>query len=141
MADAVVINKADGPNLAAAEKAKGIFKSALHLYPPKENGWSPPVLLCSSTEGSGITEIWQMIDDYATACRTDGSFEKKRDNQNIHWLKQRIESALTADFYRDPKIRKAFEDFRARVIRKELSPTRAANELLELYHGQHKGRL
>lgn len=140
MADALVINKADGPNLAAAEKAKGIFTSALHLYPPKENGWSPPVLLCSSTEGSGIAETWQMIDDYATSSRAAGSFDKKRDNQNIHWLKQRIESALTADFYRNPKIQKAFEVFKDRVIRKELSPTKAANELLEIYHPQHKTR-
>ncbi|MGB5189432.1 methylmalonyl Co-A mutase-associated GTPase MeaB [Robiginitalea sp.] len=139
MADAIVINKADGPNLIAAEKAKSIFKSALHLYPPKENGWSPPVLLCSSTEGSGITEIWQMIGDYATSCRADGSFENKRTNQNIHWLNQRIESALTADFYRNPQIKKAFEAIKTKVIRKELSPTRAANELLELYHSQSKG--
>ena len=72
--------------------------------------------------------------------RADGSFEKKRDNQNIHWLKQRIESALTADFYRNPKIQKVFEAFKDRVIRKELSPTKAANELLEIYHPQHKAR-
>jgi LAO/AO transport system kinase len=81
-----------------------------------------------------------MIGDYASSCRADGSFEKKRDNQNIHWLKQRIESALTADFYRNPKIQKAFEVFKYRVIRKELSPTKAANKLLEIYHPQDKGQ-
>jgi LAO/AO transport system kinase len=133
MADAIVINKADGPNLEAAKKAEGIFRSALHLYPPKENGWSPPVMRCSSTEGSGIPEIWEMITQYAASGRKDGSFESKRDVQNLHWLRQRIESALTSSFYRDPEIQKAYEGFKNKVIRKEISPGKAANELLGLY--------
>ncbi len=133
MADAVVINKADGPNLEAAKKAEGIFKSALHLYPPKDNGWTPPVMRCSSTEGSGIAEVWEMIDRYAASCHKDGSFETKRNTQNLHWLKQRIESALTSNFYRDPEIQKAYEAYKTKVIRKEITPGRAANALLELY--------
>jgi LAO/AO transport system kinase len=138
MADAVVINKADGANLEAAKKAEGIFRSALHLYPPKDNGWSPPVMRCSSTQGSGISEIWKMIATYAASTREDGSFEKKRTSQNLHWLTQRIESALTSNFYRDPEIQKAFEGFKSRVIQNEVSPGRAANELLQLYRPQHK---
>lgn len=134
MADAVVINKADGANLEAAKKAEGIFKSALHLYPPKDNGWSPPVMLCSSTEGSGISEIWEMIAQYAISRQKEGTFETKRDAQNLHWLRQRIESSLISDFFGDPKILKVYEGYKSRVTRKEISPGRAANELLRIYH-------
>jgi LAO/AO transport system kinase len=134
MADAVVINKADGPNLEAARKAEGIFRSALHLYPPKENGWSPPVMRCSSTEGEGISEIWEVIKGYETATRGDSSYEKKRNSQNLHWFRQRIETSLASVFYRDPGVQKAYGEFRDKVLRKELSPGRAATELLRRYH-------
>lgn len=139
MADAVVINKADGPNLEAAKKAEGIFKSALHLYPPKENGWVPPVMRCSSTEGSGIAEVWGTIEKYAATGRKDGSLERKRNAQNLHWLKRRIEAALTSSFYRDPKVQKAYEEFKTKVIRKEVSPGRAATALLSLYRPYKPG--
>ncbi|MGB5236713.1 MAG: methylmalonyl Co-A mutase-associated GTPase MeaB, partial [Flavobacteriaceae bacterium] len=64
MADAVVINKADGANLKRAMRAKSDFERALHLYPPKENRWSPKVLTCSAIENKGIAEIWKLIEDY-----------------------------------------------------------------------------
>ncbi len=133
MADAVVINKADGPNLPAAKEARATFTRALHLYPPKENGWVPRVLLCSSTEGTGIGEIWEMIRDYAAASRKDGSFESRRTGQNLSWLRQRIEHLLTSGFYRDPEVRKAYAEMEQRVTEQEISPFRAAAELLHLY--------
>lgn len=139
MADAVAINKADGANLEAAKRAEGIFRSALHLYPPKENGWSPPVMRCSATEGSGIPEIWEMIEGYAATSRKDGSFEKKRNAQNLQWLRQRIEASLMSGFYRDPQVQKAYEDFKDKVIRKEVSPGRAASELLRMYRPHKPG--
>lgn len=36
MADAIVINKADGKNLEATQRAKVEFNRALHLFPPKK---------------------------------------------------------------------------------------------------------
>src|SRR5690606_20797060 len=64
MADAIVINKADGDNLKNAKIAKVEFNRALHLYPIKESGWQPKVLLASAIENKGIPEVWQLIEDY-----------------------------------------------------------------------------
>lgn len=136
MADAVVINKADGPNLPAARRAQSTFSQALHLFPPKENGWVPRVLLCSSTEGTGVREIWELIDSFATGARADGSFEMRRSAQNLHWLKQRLEHLLTSGFYQDPAMQKAYEEMKLRVTRQEISPFRAADELLSAYRGR-----
>ena len=41
MADAIVINKADGDNIPKAELAAMEYKNALHLFPPSSSGWSP----------------------------------------------------------------------------------------------------
>src|SRR5690606_30151690 len=61
MADAIIINKADGENLKAAKLAKTEFNRALHLYPAKESGWAPKTLLCSAIKNEGISEIWDVI--------------------------------------------------------------------------------
>ncbi|HSH50986.1 MAG TPA: methylmalonyl Co-A mutase-associated GTPase MeaB, partial [Bacteroidales bacterium] len=54
MADAIVINKADGGNIQKAELAKNQYQNALHLYPPAPSGWIPKVLTCSSLVKTGI---------------------------------------------------------------------------------------
>ncbi|NNE78599.1 MAG: methylmalonyl Co-A mutase-associated GTPase MeaB, partial [Pricia sp.] len=64
MADAIVINKADGENLQEVRMAEAEFKRALQLYPPKENGWRPKVSSCSSLENKGIREVWELILEY-----------------------------------------------------------------------------
>lgn len=140
MADAVIINKADGQNLPAAKEAQATFTRALHLYPPKENGWVPKVLLCSSTEGTGIPEIWDLIAGYTESARADGSFEKRRTRQNLDWLRRRIEYLLTTGFYRDPKIKRAYSTMERRVMEHKMSPFRAAAELLRIYRGRSGGQ-
>ena len=57
MADAIVINKADGENIKAAKLAKSEFNRALHLYPPKESGWIPKTLLCSAIKNEGMKQF------------------------------------------------------------------------------------
>ncbi|WP_420845188.1 methylmalonyl Co-A mutase-associated GTPase MeaB [Maribacter litopenaei] len=57
MADAIAINKADGHNINTAETAKVEFTTALHLFAPKDNGWSPKVLTCSALENKGLQPI------------------------------------------------------------------------------------
>ena len=64
MADAIIINKADGENIKAAREAKLEFNRALQLYPPKNSDWKPKVKLCSALENEGIAEVWEMISAY-----------------------------------------------------------------------------
>ena len=41
MADGIIIHKADGTNQQLASIAEKQCKNALHLFPPKDNGWVP----------------------------------------------------------------------------------------------------
>ena len=52
----------DGENIKNTNIAKVEFTRALHLYPPKENGWQPKVLTASSLKKTGIDVISKMID-------------------------------------------------------------------------------
>ena len=105
MADAIVINKADGDNEKNAKIAKVEFNRALHLYPLKESKWQPKVLTASALHNSGIEEINKMIVDYISLTKENNYFSQKRNDQNKYWLLQTIENSLKSDFYNHQKMR------------------------------------
>jgi LAO/AO transport system kinase len=133
MADAIVINKAEGDNIKRAEKARSEFERALHLYPPKENNWTPKVLTCSSISGAGIPEIWELISEYQSKNKTAGYFSGKRKSQNTYWFHQTVESLLKQQFYGQKAVVKAMIPLQAEVENSTISPFRAAEKLLELF--------
>ena len=132
MADAIVINKADGTNVKAARMAATAFAKALHLYPPKDSTWTPKVSTCSAIEKSGIAEIWEMITTYLDLVKENGHFTKKREEQATFWLMQTIDTQLKAHFYNDPIIKKRLSAFMKDLAGNRISPFAAAQELLRL---------
>lgn len=138
MADAVVINKADGANLKRALRAKTDFERALHLYPPKENGWVPKVLTCSAIENQGITEILEIVDSYMAWTKGNSSFTKNRQSQNKYWFLQTVEDLITQSFYQNPSMSNRLNDLTQQVELNKVSPFRAAEELLFEYRQQLK---
>ncbi len=132
MADAIVINKADGDNLKAAKSAKLEFNRALHLYPEKASGWQPKVLLCSALKKVGISEISDMITSYVDKTSTNAYFESHRNEQNTFWLLQTIDERLKSDFYNRPEIKKALKAQIAAIEAGKTTPFAAAEYLLDL---------
>lgn len=133
MADAIVINKADGDNQKAAREARLEFKRALHLYPPKESGWQPKVLLASAIEETGISEIWKLVEDYLQLTKENHYFETNRHEQNKFWLLQTVNEHLKGRFYQHPEIKKALKLQLEAIENKETSPFAAAKFLLNLW--------
>lgn len=136
MADAIVINKADGHNIKQANLAKAEFARALHLYPPKKNGWTPKVLSCSATEKSGILEIWEVIKTFVEENKRSGNFNENRKEQNKYWLIQSIEEQLKQQFYQNKKVKMLLDDMTRAVVQGEISPFTAAEKLLALFREQ-----
>lgn len=134
MADAIVINKADGDNIKNVKKAATEFSRALHLYPPKENGWIPQVLSCSALEKTGLDSIWNMILNYIEASKKTTYFETKRQLQNKNWLLQTIDDQLKREFYQDKKVASKLKEMMLAVVENRISPFQAAKELLQIHH-------
>jgi LAO/AO transport system kinase len=132
MADAIVINKADGDNLKAAKLAQGEFNRALHLYPSKESGWSPKTLLCSAIKNEGIGEIWKLIGNYIQETTKNGYFQIKRKEQNKFWLLQTIENNLKSNFFQNPAVKKALDKQLKLLEENATTPFEAAEELLKI---------
>lgn len=133
MADAIVINKADGDNVAKAKLAKTEFNRALHLFPAKSSGWTPTANTCSSYTREGIAEVWNTISDYLTLVKSNHYFEKKRKEQNQYWMLETINEQLKLSFYHHPEIIQLLEENKKAVQNNELSPFTAAMRLLEKY--------
>ena len=132
MADAIVINKADGDNKQNAKIAKVAFNRALHLYPLKESKWQPKVLTASALHNSGIEEINNMILTYIAITKENAYFNKKRNEQNKFWLLSTIEQQLKTNFYQNPKIKSALQEEIDNLENGKTTPFNAAKRLLDL---------
>ncbi|WOI23137.1 methylmalonyl Co-A mutase-associated GTPase MeaB [Nonlabens ulvanivorans] len=132
MADAIIINKADGENQTAAKHARREFKNAVHLMPQKDHGWPTQVLTCSGLNGVGITEVIEEIDNYKTHATNNQSFNIKRNAQELYWFHQTIEDAIKTNFYNRPEVISKLAVLEKEVLSKVKSPFDAAGELLGL---------
>lgn len=132
MADAIVINKADGDNQVPAQKAKTEFTRALHLYPQKASKWQPQVLMASAIEQKGIDKVWQMITDFEQQTKENGYFQQHRNEQNKFWLIQTINEHLKSSFYQHPTIKKELPQQLQLLEENKTTPFQAAHYLLGL---------
>lgn len=133
MADAIVVNKADGDNKARAALACSQIKNALHLFPLPDSGWSPPATTCSSISGEGIPEVWKMVGEYLSFTNANNYFDHKRQQQAQQIMIEYIDRQLHDNFYNDPEIKPILTRLEALLSKGEISPYQAAGELLELY--------
>ena len=133
MADAIVINKADGDNIKKAHFAKMEFNRALHLFPAKKSGWIPKTSTCSSITQDGIPDVWEIIQKFLELTKENNSFFEKRKEQNQYWMLETINEQLKLNFYNQPEIQNLLETTKKAVQNNEISPFAAAQKLLEKY--------
>ena len=132
MADAIVINKADGDNEKNTKIAKVEFNRALHLYPLKESKWQPKVLTSSALKNIGIDKVDTMIEEYFSLTKSNNYFSEKRNTQNKYWLLSTIEEQLKANFYNNPKIKTALKKEITQLENGKTTPFNAAKRLLDI---------
>ncbi len=130
VADAIVINKADGDNVTRAEIAQREYETALHMLMPNSPNWTPPVLTCSSINGNGIDKIWETIKEHRTKLTDCGEMASKRKTQALDWMSFLLDDGLRQWFYNTPDVKKALNELQKDVESKNTSPTAAADMLL-----------
>jgi LAO/AO transport system kinase len=133
MADLIAVNKADGERLELARHARQAYRNALHLLPPKESGWAPPVELCSATTGMGIDQAWQQVETYWNTTLENGFFARNRQAQAKYWLYESIDQQLRAAFFQHPQVQQHLKSVEAAVLEGRQSSFQAAERLLSLF--------
>ncbi len=130
MADALVINKADGDNLHKAKMAKKEYETAFHLLRPISASWHPPVLTCSALESTGLGEIWDIILEHREKLIKTGEFQLKRKDQSVSWMRSLLEEGLKNRFYQNKNVKKMLPQITKEVEKGMITPTSAAHKLL-----------
>jgi LAO/AO transport system kinase len=132
VADAIVINKADGDNINRAKMARREYEAALHMLMPASANWSPPVLTCSSLFSEGIETIWKTILDHKQKFIKSGEFDVKRKEQALEWMHFLLEDGLRSWFYTNPEVAQLLPGLKKDIAQLKISPTAAADRLLSL---------
>ncbi len=136
MADAIVINKADGDNVRKSQLAKTEFGRTLHLFPAKKSGWTATSSTCSSITNEGIPEVWNTILAFLELTQSNSYFSEKRQKQNQYWMLETINEQLKSRFYNDESIISLLEINKIAVQNGAISPFVGAQQLLDKYFGK-----
>lgn len=132
VAEAIVINKADGDNIERADLARKEYEAALHLLMQFSPNWQVPVLTCSALNENGIEKVWQTVLDHRTTLTESGEFDAKRRAQAKDWFKFLVDDGLKNWFHSDPSVQQDIHLVLQQIEGGEKSPTAAAAKILEM---------
>jgi LAO/AO transport system kinase len=133
LADALVVNKADGDNIAAAERAQAEHSRALGLLRPRSPNWKPEVLTVSSLEVRGIDEVWATILEHGRRLEASGERQARRREQARAWMWSLVEEGLRRAFRSDEAVAGRIEELERDVESLKTTPAAAARALLEAF--------
>jgi LAO/AO transport system kinase len=132
LADLVLVNKADGDLVPAAERAARDYANALHLLKPAHPRWNPRVLQVSALENKGIGDVWQGVLDHRQAIG-DEDRAQRRAGQAKAWMWNEVEEILIDHFRDHPAVSRRLPQLERQVASGRTAPTAAARELLEIF--------
>ena len=135
IADLLLVNKADGELLAAAERAQVDYSNALMLLRPVSPNWTTPVLTCSALHGIGVDIVWIAIDKYRLVMSENGAFEKRRRDQSLAWMWSEVKDTLEERFRTSAVVAAKIQNLETRVANGDLTPATAAQTLLNAFLG------
>jgi len=130
LADALVINKADGQGKFFADQARQHYENAIRLV-GAHRSWPTRVMSCSSIENRNIDAVWSMLKEFISESETTQLISRKRTEQNRAWMQKlfyeflEIELADLSDFQR---IRGELDQ---QVAMGQITPFTAATNLIK----------
>jgi len=131
MADALVINKADGDSELLAKQTGQHYNAAMHLL-RQTTFWTPRVMTCSALKNRNIDAVWGMLVDYSTEARKANAFNAKRARQNRDWMRSLLNNLLLQRLQQNPRIRALLPELEQAVEEGTTTPYAAARQLIDL---------
>ena len=133
LADAIVINKADGDNLLKAKVARGEYERMIEYIRPATEGWPTHAYLCSALKCTGLEALWKVILAFEQMTKASGVFKRRRDTQLLDWMNSMIDEHLHNLFFDDPVVLGRMPEIRQAILSGTISPTQAVAELIALF--------
>lgn len=140
LADAVVVNKADGENKKLAEKTKREYNQILHFLMPATKGWETKAYTCSALNGDGIEELWDTIKLFIEKTKNCGVFTERRQSQINEWLFAMIREKLENSFFQHKEIKQYLPFIQDAVVKETITVSNAVDTLFEKYQSSFEQR-
>jgi LAO/AO transport system kinase len=135
-ADLVLVNKADGDLLEAAQRTAADYASAMRLIRPPSPEWQVPVRAVSALEGAGVAEVWDEIARFRAAREASDAWSERRREQARAAMWSEIDDSLRDRFRATPRVVADLPKVEAKVVAGSLTPAAAARTLLAVFLGK-----
>ncbi len=129
LADILLVTKADGDLIPAANRAAADYRMALHLMRPKHEGMPAKVLTVSSLENKGIAESWEAMTLFHSGLAKDGRIVRLRADQAKRWFWSEIQTVLNEELLAHHGLREDVKILESAVISGNSLPYAAARTL------------
>ncbi len=132
IADIILVNKADGDLKPAATRTCTDYAGALRLLRkrPQDPAGFPKAMMVSAMQQEGLEKAWEEMTALVEWRRENGFFDARREEQARYWFEQEVRNGLLARL-ETPQAREAMQDYAARVAEGTITPTVAAQEMLD----------
>jgi LAO/AO transport system kinase len=132
IADLVVINKAD-IDPAAATRAEAQITSAMRLFTQHghaDHAVATRVLQLSALHARGVDTFWSAVDTLRTQREASGALQRRRQQQALAWMWERIDAGLKHAFHTHPQVQALLPQLAAEVAAGRVPASTAARNLL-----------
>ncbi|MCL1855292.1 MAG: methylmalonyl Co-A mutase-associated GTPase MeaB [Clostridia bacterium] len=130
LAEAIVVNKADGANKQKALVTRADYNQVLHYLRQATEGWQTQAYACSSLTGDGIGDIWQVVCDFMEQMRQSGQLELRRQRQNLAWVQDMTSQYVQKLIDGNAAIAGPRQAIEQAVVAGSLSPTAALRQII-----------
>lgn len=132
LAEAIVVNKADGANLQKAMTTKSEYNQILHYLRPATEGWTTQAYTCSALHNTGITEIWAVVEEFFATMNARGFLVQRRQQQTWQWVQDMVWQHIQSSINGNPSVRERFEQMRTKLSAEKITATMAAKGLIDV---------
>ncbi|MCL1874250.1 MAG: methylmalonyl Co-A mutase-associated GTPase MeaB [Clostridiales bacterium] len=138
LADAILVNKADGDNQQKALVTKADYNQILHYLRPATEGWTTKAYSCSSLTGEGIEDIWQVILNFIEIMQENGQLQSKRQQQTLSWVKQVAEEHIRNIIKQNPRVQDRMLQLEQQLLAGSIPATLATQNLITIIEEELK---
>jgi LAO/AO transport system kinase len=132
LADALVINKADGPSETMATLTQRQYTSAMTLL--RHNSfWTPRVMTCSALTTTNIDGVWNMLVEYYYEALEKDAFTSKRTQQNLDWMRQLMNEMLLLKLTQNAKVKALLPELERAVQNQEITAFAAVRKVMDQF--------
>lgn len=109
LADIIAVNKADGENILRAQLAQREYRSALTYLPRRHDSWQAQTICISGLYGTGLAELWTLIQEHRKTLIDSGEFKALRLAQERKWFHSQLSLRILEAFFQQKGIQAEIE--------------------------------